>query len=128
VIGVEVCEHDVANVGWPETKLPNLADRRLVPVEGRPEVMTSGSETGRWCFSIAQAQSRIDEEETSFGFGEQHVRHQPAGGPTRPHGAAVEMMDLHVGMLVTRRMSASNVRSGRRRLNAIRGRAPAPTT
>ncbi len=68
------------------------------------------------------------QDRTSFGFGGQHVRHQPAGGPTRPHGAAIQMMNLHVGMFVTRRMSASNVRSGRWWLCATSAERLRPST
>ena len=55
VVGIEVCEHDVTNVFGFETEIPNVVDRRLIPVEGRPEVVTGGSETGRGLFGVAQA-------------------------------------------------------------------------
>ena len=94
VIGVEVRDHDVANVLAAEAESVELVCRGLARHEHR-----SGDEADRahpcWRVgAVVDPEAGVDENQAVIGLDEQHMT-DAVGRARRVHRAAIEMVDLH---------------------------------
>ena len=94
MVGIEVGEHDVADILAAEAESVELVGRRLGGLEHR-----SGDEPDRphpslRIGAVVDSEAGVDEDQAVVGLHQQHMAYA-LGTANRVHGAAVEMVDLH---------------------------------
>lgn len=94
VIGVEVGDDDVADVGVSVPELLDLAEGGFGRIERRPEEVSADPPEACGPAAVEGAEAGVDQDQPSRRLDQQYVTHQRAR-PQRPHRAAVQVMNLH---------------------------------
>lgn len=95
VVGVEVGQDDMAYVVRVELHPWELTNGRFCGVEDGPDEAACGAESRSWVEGVREPEAGVDEHQPAGSLEQEYVADQAARGARWPHGAAVEMMDVH---------------------------------